>query len=381
MYWTKLKINYIIKLRRKDSQREVNMKTYKIAFTGGPCAGKTSIIKETRKYLKSLGYRVIVVNETATELISYGLLDKKHLSDKDIFSFQTILFNQQYNKELNAEKSLHYLCDKDVCIILFDRGIIDNKAYLKGQEEFDKILELNNCNELSLIENYDLVIDLMSLAVCDPKRYALDGVRFESIEEAIALDRRTTRAWLLHRNIEMFRSDISLEEESNLVINSITNFIDGKKTNNKDLYLVQTNREFNDENSKTVKVCETILNTSSRYYYSPDYVYKLLKREYKGNTEYRLITIKNGYVIEDRRITKELYDSNLFTGIKEEDIKEETTFYENDILYKYIIQNGVEMIEVDSSKEFIIPDNFTVYGKIDDYNKVRKYTLIKKPVL
>ena len=55
MYWTKLKINYIIKLRRKDSQREVNMKTYKIAFTGGPCAGKTSIIKETRKYLKSLG--------------------------------------------------------------------------------------------------------------------------------------------------------------------------------------------------------------------------------------------------------------------------------------------------------------------------------------
>ena len=39
------------------------------------------------------------------------------------------------------------------------------------------------------------------------------------------------------------------------------------------------------------------------------------------------------------------------------------------------------MIEVDSSKEFIIPDNFTVYGKIDDYNKVRKYTLIKKPVL
>ena len=55
------------------------MDIVKIVFTGGPCAGKTSIIKKIKKYLKEKNYEVIVVPETATLLkeagINYQLLN------------------------------------------------------------------------------------------------------------------------------------------------------------------------------------------------------------------------------------------------------------------------------------------------------------------
>ena len=49
------------------------MSVKRIVFTGGPCAGKTTLIEKTEEYLKEKGYKVIVVQETATQLLKSGI--------------------------------------------------------------------------------------------------------------------------------------------------------------------------------------------------------------------------------------------------------------------------------------------------------------------
>ena len=49
------------------------MKIWEFVITGGPCVGKTTAIKIIEENLINKGFKVIVVAETATELISSGI--------------------------------------------------------------------------------------------------------------------------------------------------------------------------------------------------------------------------------------------------------------------------------------------------------------------
>ena len=42
----------------------------KIVFTGGPCSGKTTFMSRAQEIFAERGYRVIIANESATDLIS-----------------------------------------------------------------------------------------------------------------------------------------------------------------------------------------------------------------------------------------------------------------------------------------------------------------------
>ena len=47
-----------------------NMKTIKkIVITGGPCSGKSTMLNLIENTFKEKGYKVLIVSETATELI------------------------------------------------------------------------------------------------------------------------------------------------------------------------------------------------------------------------------------------------------------------------------------------------------------------------
>lgn len=45
------------------------MRVLKIVFTGGPSAGKSTMFKKAKEYLREKGYKVLEIPETATELI------------------------------------------------------------------------------------------------------------------------------------------------------------------------------------------------------------------------------------------------------------------------------------------------------------------------
>lgn len=65
----KIDLNELLSM--KDEER--NMKISKIVITGGPCAGKSSAMSWVQNAFTQIGYTVLFVPETATELITGGV--------------------------------------------------------------------------------------------------------------------------------------------------------------------------------------------------------------------------------------------------------------------------------------------------------------------
>ena len=154
-----------------------------------------------KKYLESEGYNVIVVPETATNLIPNGY-SFNYIGS--INQFQNMILDyQSFNEnKTNDMVSCNYSKSSNT-IILYDRGILDNKAYFNNINDFDYMMKKNNISEIDILDSYDLVLDLLSTAVCDEKKYTTSNnvARRESVEEAKLLDSKTANAWLGHENM------------------------------------------------------------------------------------------------------------------------------------------------------------------------------------
>ena len=59
----------------------------RIVLTGGPSSGKTSVLEKIEQIYSAQGYRVILVDETATYEINTTTVDKKKIVFPDIFYF------------------------------------------------------------------------------------------------------------------------------------------------------------------------------------------------------------------------------------------------------------------------------------------------------
>ena len=64
-----ISIDELLKIRMGERKMEMT----KIVITGGPCAGKTTAMSWIQSNFTKLGYTVLFVPETATELISGGI--------------------------------------------------------------------------------------------------------------------------------------------------------------------------------------------------------------------------------------------------------------------------------------------------------------------
>ena len=112
---------------------------YKIVLTGGPCAGKTTSLDLIREYINGLGYLVLVVNESATELINSGI---KPFGENSVsmVEFQDIVLKYQlYKEKLVIDTAKQYYDDREI-VIIYDRGMVDYKAYV-GAVEYYKLLD------------------------------------------------------------------------------------------------------------------------------------------------------------------------------------------------------------------------------------------------
>ena len=184
----------------------------KIVLTGGPSSGKSSSLELIEKHLTSLGYVVLIVNESATELINSGI--KPFGENKlKMIDFQNVILRYQLFKENLVEETANNYMDKDI-VILYDRGVMDNKAYITDLE-FESLLKKYDLNEQDLINRYDLVIHLETGA--KRKYYVTDNnkARYENVEEAIELDNRTYNAWINHNNLHKIKCYEKFEDKQN----------------------------------------------------------------------------------------------------------------------------------------------------------------------
>ena len=102
----------------------------KIVITGGPCAGKTTALSRIRNYFSKMGYTVLIVPETATELISGGVAP---WTCKTNLEYQLCHMKLQLEKEKIFEQGAMTMPAEKVLIVC-DRGALDNKSYMTELE-------------------------------------------------------------------------------------------------------------------------------------------------------------------------------------------------------------------------------------------------------
>ena len=104
-------------------------KIAKIVITGGPCAGKTTAMSWIQNAFTKLGYGVLFVDETATQLITGGAAPWLNTSNRD---FQWHLLQLQTAKE-NAFADIAKTMKNSKILIVCDRAAMDNCAYMTEQ--------------------------------------------------------------------------------------------------------------------------------------------------------------------------------------------------------------------------------------------------------
>lgn len=191
----------------------------KIVITGGPCAGKSTGMSYLSQKLEELGYKVIIMSETATEFITSGCMPGKNIS---LYDFEEILLKSQLAREAMYIETAEKVTSKKV-VLLFDRGAMDMKAYL-DDASWNDLLEDTGLSPVSLRdERYDAVIHLRTAALGAEKFYTQENniARLETIEEAIEADRKTLEAWIGHAHLHVIDNSTNFEHKVKRVFGSV----------------------------------------------------------------------------------------------------------------------------------------------------------------
>lgn len=195
----------------------------KIVITGGPCAGKTTGMSWIQNAFTEMGYAVIFVPETATELISGGVAPWTLSNNLD---YQLCQMKLQMEKEKVFEAAAAKMYNADKVLIVCDRGTIDNKAYMTDGEFQNALSELH-LNETVLRDTYDAVFHLVTAAKGAEEFYTLSNnqARTETIEEAAAMDDKLISAWTGHPHFRVIDNTRGFEEKMKSLVTEISSFL------------------------------------------------------------------------------------------------------------------------------------------------------------
>ena len=151
----KVDINELLSTRDEERKMEIS----KIVITGGPCAGKSTAMSWVQNAFTQMGYTVLFVPETATELITGGVAPWTCGTNAE---YQKCQLKLQIEKENIFEQAARTMA-VDKVLIVCDRGTLDNKAYL-DEIEFAEVIQFIGANEVELRDNYDAVFHLVTAA-------------------------------------------------------------------------------------------------------------------------------------------------------------------------------------------------------------------------
>ncbi len=195
----------------------------KIVVTGGPCGGKSTAMIRIQEEFQQLGYTVLFVPETATELITGGVAP---WTCKTVAEYQFCQLQLQLEKErvfAFAAKGM----PNDNILIVCDRGAIDNKAYV-NETEWTEMLTKLHVDEAKLRDSYDAVFHLVSVAKGASAFYSTESnlARTETPEQAALLDDKLIAAWAGHPYVRVIDVTTACEDKIKRLIAEIAVFLD-----------------------------------------------------------------------------------------------------------------------------------------------------------
>ena len=199
----------------------------KIVLTGGPCAGKTTGLSWIRNAFSQRGWTVLIVPETATELISGGVAPWTCGTNLD---YQLGQVRLQLTKEdifLTAARTMPV----EKILIVCDRGVMDNRAYM-NEEEFAVVADRLGLSVGAVLESYDAVLHLQTAAKGAEEAYSLanNQARYETAEEARALDDRIIAAWTGHPHMRVIGNETDFDTKMRRLISEIGGLLGEGKT-------------------------------------------------------------------------------------------------------------------------------------------------------
>ncbi len=202
----------------------MNKNIFRIALTGGPCAGKTTALARIIERFSDLGYLVYALPETPTIFsnvsINFLTPDKQYFYniEKAVLKYQIQMEDTFLELARTAPKPV---------IIIADRGTMDISAYMEPTI-WQALLDELGLSEVKLRDaRYDAVIHMVSAAVGAEEFYGFEtnSARYENIEDARALDGRILKAWTGHPQLHIVGNDQDFDLKIKNVLRSIQNFV------------------------------------------------------------------------------------------------------------------------------------------------------------
>ena len=196
----------------------------KIVITGGPCAGKSTAMSWIQNHFSEKGWTVLFVPETATEFISGGVAPWTCRTNAE---YQVVQMTLQREKERLFEKAARGM-PKDKILIVCDRGMLDNRAYM-NEEETEWVLEQIGANEVELRDQYDAVFHLVTAAKGAEQFYttANNAARIETVEQAVELDDKIIAAWTGHPHFRVIDNATNFEDKMKRLLQEIASCLGG----------------------------------------------------------------------------------------------------------------------------------------------------------
>ncbi|KND51348.1 MAG: hypothetical protein ABA06_03490 [Parcubacteria bacterium C7867-001] len=189
----------------------------RIGITGGPCAGKTTMLSYLEQELEEHGVGTGTVPETARFLIGAGIVPP--LVGASVFQEEYIRLQMIHEDTLLRLMERQRKGNRNV--LLCDRGTMDACAYLPP-EEFSRLLAKNGWNIPQLRDaRYEAVIHLVTAADGAEAFYVQDKERHETLEEARERDQLTQDAWVGHSHLSIIGNETDFEGKKRRVLQQI----------------------------------------------------------------------------------------------------------------------------------------------------------------
>lgn len=369
-----------------DNQEKTRkVKISKIVLTGGPCAGKTTALTWINNYFSKRGYTILFVPETATELITNGVAPWTCETNYDYQRFQIRL--QKIKEQIFDDAAKKMKNDK--ILIVCDRGILDNKAYMKDVE-FKRILNELGTSETHERDSYDAIFHLVSAAKGKENVYTLANniARTESIEEARKLDDKIISAWTGHPHFRIIDNSTEFEEKLERLLKEIASFLgepEPFEIERKFLIYYPNIKELeNMPNCTKVDISQTYLKSND------DIERRVRARGINGDYLYYLTEKRKVSNIKRVEIERKLTQNEYLTLLMESDNKlhtihktryclsENNQYFEIDIYPEWDNQAIME-IELSSENEIIkTPKFIKIIKEVTDDNDYKNYQMAKE---
>ncbi len=356
------------------------MEVLKVALTGGPCGGKTTSIQTIEQNFTEKGYHVIIVPEAATILINSGI---RPFGDNGLpmFEFQRYVMRLQMQLEEHATLAASQI--DAPTIIVCDRGLLDDKAYVTNSE-FHQLLREFETTQFELLSRYDLVMHLTTAADGKEEYYTTSNnqARTETPAEARAKDKQTLAAWIGHDNLKIMGNETTFDVK---IANTVQEIHKALATpypiQSQEKYLVSTfDLTKLEELDPVVLDIEQYLvdtglgDTLYRKSIREDEVKytRIIKVDTEDDKE-RIITRKN--------ITSDAYDSMLPEG--ETPIRK-TRYcfaYRNQYFRLDVFDDGLQILEIEDTNKTakrVIPPFIEVSSEVTDDPSYRNGTIYNK---